>query len=382
MPTQLALSVIDARRPELHTRDISSSRSYRLKVTIPKVTFSLGWELEANVSAARVPAGVHITSDGSVHGDSTEYVVMPMLVKSIQYVLGLLKQLVHSPRLNTDGSCGFHIHISPQNVPLKKMRQWAMMMQWLAKQVEAEAWLAVPESRQSNSYCKKIELLSPGVSFASTKYNNPRRYEWVNMVEMFRPSGIRTVEIRLLGNTHRWKYLLAWSTFCLELSRSAWKLLYAPLEIEKEIQHLKASLTFIATEIKPLEKRNETIPEAVFRTLQSFGIHNDKWDRPLAELAKSEAKIKGYRSEWYSDHQPISEPENSDDGVCGHGNDRDENGCEECDHGEGNCEPRHCLQCQRLSHQQAQLCAFRMCRRCNERRLTAQVFSESTGIYD
>ena len=93
----------------------TSDRTHTFLPSIPTPVFSLGWELEANHKASRIPSGIHVSSDGSVNGDGTEYVVLPAVTRSPRFVLNLLKDLVHAPELNTDESCGFHVHVSLQN---------------------------------------------------------------------------------------------------------------------------------------------------------------------------------------------------------------------------------------------------------------------------
>lgn len=116
-----SLSVLDPRRIELRGPRFTRNTRYTYHISIPSVKFSLGWELEANHRASGpIPNGISVHSDGSVNGDSTEYVVIPTLVQSPQYTLGLLKDLVHMPNLNTDTSCGFHVHIAPKGVTLIK----------------------------------------------------------------------------------------------------------------------------------------------------------------------------------------------------------------------------------------------------------------------
>ena len=342
------LSVLDRRRPELCSPSATRASYTHVDFKVPKVTFSLGWELEANIRAARVPEGVDLISDGSVNDDSAEYIVRPTLVKSARYVLGLLKDLVHSPKLNTDKSCGFHVHLAPRNVSLTVMRKWALICQMLAQRVEAAAFKAVPDSRGDNSFCRPIRPLQVGTRFAAAKYGNDLRYQWFNIVEMFRPSGIRTVEVRLLGNTHRWKYVSAWALFCLQLGNEAWKVLHNPLGIEKSIECLTFLLTKIADEIKPLDKSSEPIPPWVYAGLNLLGIDTKVWDKPLAEVAKTEYELRGLTPVIYSDRQPASERarRNNDEDdnrcVCGCGED---GRCLDQIHNDGDCNSNECYRC-------------------------------------
>lgn len=378
------LSVLDPRRPE-NRRDCGNGRGSfvwrgpRAK-RIPKVEFSLGWELEADHEAARVPSGVERISDGSVNGDSAEYIVLPSVVRSARFSLGLLKDLVHAPELNTDKSCGYHVHLAPKSTALNKMREWAINCQMLAQRVEETAFLAVPQARQANNYCRRIELLTHGTRFSASKYSNDRRYHWLNVVEMFRPGGIRTVEIRLLGNTHRWKYLLAWSTFCLMLANGAWRLVYSPEDIEQVVNALNAFLKGIAEEIKPFEKRSEPIPEWVYKKLDQLGIDHSKWNRPLAKLVDAECEVSGRRKVFYSDAQATIDNESSDDSCpCGCGSDgrcdsqiHDDGDCHSsecvrcCENGDCNGSP-DCFYCRDNAHSERMYCGSNHCTRCEAR---------------
>src|ERR1035437_2227150 len=222
-----------------HETERNSTYVFRRRQT--KLNLTLGWELEANRKPSNIPEGIELISDGSVDDDSAEYVVMPAITRSPRYVLGLLKDLVHLPGLNTNKSCGFHIHVSASNISsIARMRQWAIATEHLAMLVEDLAFKAVPESRKSNQYCRRITPLHGGESFPSRKYDNSRRYNWLNTVEMFRPGGIRTIEVRLLGHTHRWKYLLAWSLFSMELASRGWKVSNDPYNVTKHVELISA----------------------------------------------------------------------------------------------------------------------------------------------
>lgn len=379
-----------------HSHDEHGRYTFRLRSSKP-LKLTLGWELEANhVPSTPIPAGIENVGDGSVNGAGAEFVVLPAVTKSPRYVLGLLKDLVHAPRLNTDDSCGFHVHVSASNISsLAKMRNWAMATEHLAIQIEDLAFKAVPDSRKSNTYCKRITPLVSGYTFESHKYNNTRRYNWLNTVEMFRPNGIRTIEVRLLGHTHRWKYLLAWSLFSMELARRGWELSLKPFEMTGHVDALGSMLENIAKEIKPLEKRSEPIPEWVYRGLKSHGIETNAWDRPLARLVESEDNLKGYGKQWYSDNQPEEENEDTEECSCGCGSDGrcDYQMCSDGDctpsecsscHESGNCGGTpDCEQCRQNAHDDGEVCGRRSCRTCYPSRPVtspARLSVSTTGV--
>lgn len=373
-------SVISPEHPANVRHHIEANNTYTFRQRQTKLNLTLGWELEANHAPNKIPAGVEHLSDGSVDGDGAEFVVMPAITKSPRYVLGLLKDLVHAPRLNTNDSCGFHVHVSASNLSsIARMRQWAIATEHLALQVEDLAFKAVPSSRSGNSYCRRIVPLTHGTSFTSHKYNNGSRYHWLNIVEMFRPGGIRTIEVRLLGNTHRWKYVLAWSLFCMELARRGWDVANKPFEVSQHVDVLGQMLIKIAKDIKPLEKKSEPTPQWIYDGLASFGIEPNAWDRPLARLVETESDLRGLPRRFYSDNQDVEEMSNDDENSCscGCGN---EGTCDDQLHSDGDCDSSYCERCHEnedcsglpscdycinQAHADDEDCTRRICGRCH-----------------
>lgn len=341
-----APSVLDPNHPaNLGRPRHNESGSYTYRQRSLKLNFTLGWELEANHVPTRIPAGVQRIGDGSVDGDGAEFLVLPAVTKSPRYVLGLLKDLVHAPKLNTNKSCGFHVHVSASNLfSLARMRQWAIATEHLALQIEDLAFKAVPDTRQGNSYCKRIVPLDNGASFRANKYDNSRRYHWLNIVEMFRPNGIRTIEVRLLGNTHRWKYLLAWTLFSMELARRGWDISNKPFDVAGHVDALGMLLKNIAKDIKPLEKKLEPIPQWVYDGFKTFGIEPNAWERPLGKLSEVETAVQGLPKRFYSDNQATIENCEDDENLCGCGC-GEEGACNDYMHDTGDCDTTYCGRC-------------------------------------
>lgn len=381
-------SVIDPYHPANRTdhNDADGNYVYRTRRRSKKLNFTLGWELEANHAPTRTPQGVQRISDGSVNGDGSEFIVLPAITKSPKYVLGLLKELVHAPKLNTDKSCGYHVHVSASNLTVREMREWAIATEHLATMIEDAAFKAVPDARQGNSYCRRIRPVSNGTSFHARKYSNDRRYHWLNTVEMFRPGGIRTLENRLLGNTHRWKYLLSWSLFSMELARRGWELSLKPFDSLTHVNALTQMLERIATEIKPLEKRHEPIPQWVYQGLDTFDIASNAWDRPLAKVSEAECEVKGIMKKFYSDNQATEEnadrddEENDNSCSCGCGEDGT---CDTQRHEDGDCDNNYCNYCHEdgncsgagscdyhitQAHEDGEDCSRNHCTRCARNR--------------
>jgi len=200
--------------------------------------FSLGWELEATNRARKVLTGIEVDHDGSVNGEQIEYRVSKKLVFNPRQSLAALRALCSDPYLRTDESCGFHVHVG-LGVRSKRIHQWAAAFVTLARHVETEAFAAVPGSRTGSTYCRSWKNSPDSIldeKYPKGKHSCPNRYNWVNPVEIFRPGGIRTIEIRLMGDTHRYLYLLAWISFCRRMAASAW---LVSLDISKEHEEVR-----------------------------------------------------------------------------------------------------------------------------------------------
>lgn len=203
--------------------------------------YSVGWELEVIQGAHYVPQGIKIIHDGSVGGESLEYVLEPEHVNDIPLGLQKLRRLVSDKYIMVDTSCGFHVHISPNHLSKEKSKAWAGWMLTLARMTEDEAFEAVPESRNDNSMCRRLKHTDHSIQnrgYSRSKYSNEDRYYWMNVVEMMRPGGIKTVEIRLLGNTHRFIWLQAWVAMSLFMAKIASDLLEDPSSLHYRVNEI------------------------------------------------------------------------------------------------------------------------------------------------
>jgi hypothetical protein len=221
------------------------------------VAFSLGWELEATRRAENIPDDIVAGYDGSVAGEGTEYKIRETAVNFPDRVMEALKKLTAERRLRVDRSCGFHVHVGIQNATVAQKKVWASWMVVLAKELENDVFLAVPESRRTNRYCMRWGQ-SPQTSvitrrYHASKYSNNDRYYWVNVVEMFRQGGIKTTEVRLLGNTRRFTYLLGWTSAVLLMGKAAWHLTNDPMVLPGKLTELRSYFKLIQTDIMPNE---------------------------------------------------------------------------------------------------------------------------------
>ena len=247
-----------------------------------------------------LPLGIKYQRDGSVDGEGHEFVLSPELKDNYEQALELLKHVCSHTRV--DKSCGFHVHVGLANYTSKRA-VWAGWMVQLAKQIETAAFEAVPKSRHENDYCRawstdKSVIGVVGKSYSSTKYQNKDRYFWMNVVEMFRPGGIRTVENRLLGNTRRYSYCLAWIGFTLLMAKSAFRLTKDPSCLSAEIN----MLTSILDQIKKvfIEDEGNTYVTAYKIARLADLMPEAEIERPLQSLVYIERDLSA-EVEWESE---------------------------------------------------------------------------------
>lgn len=257
--------------------------------------FSLGWELEAIRGARRPLKGILIDHDGSVRGEQLEYKTKRATVFDPQESIRALRMLTTDPWLNTDDSCGFHVHIGlGKRYRRGTLHPWAAAFITLARHIEQYAFDAVPPSRTQSqraaNYCRPWAHDKAGIldrEYPSNKYSGPGRYNWVNPVEIFRPGGIRTIEVRLMGHSHRFLYLLSWASFCRIMAQKAWIVSH---DISRE-QECIDELTGILITMKSMFRENHFSQKDIARKsvwlAYLSGIYLP-FGRPLENLKESE----------------------------------------------------------------------------------------------
>jgi hypothetical protein len=258
------------------------------EAVLPKMSF--GWELEATQHINNHVPGIEVTHDGSVNGEHLEYRVKRSLVFNPDESLAALRKVATDPGILTDKSCGFHVHLGMVN-RTRRLHAWAAWFIQLARDVEDEAFAAVPASRLGNRFCRSWKDTPESVityRYEASKYSNRDRYNWVNPTEIFRPGGIRTVEIRLMGNTHRYSQLLAWASACRMMGLSAWALISDPSRLEYERNEVKHTFRMIRrTFIEGGTTNKEAVKLALY--LASKAQFYQPFGKPLAKLKLSEA---------------------------------------------------------------------------------------------
>lgn len=258
--------------------------------SLPNIT--LGWELEAIGRARKSLQGIEVAHDGSVNGESLEYRVRRELVFTPEKSLAALRNLATDTALRVDSSCGFHVHLGLARRS-RKIHAWAGWFVQLARDLEDEAFMAVPESRRQNSYCRSWRSSTGSViaqQYSPSKGANRDRYNWVNPVEIFRPGGIRTIEVRLMGNTKRYTYLLAWISVCRLMAMSSWALVFDPSRLEYERQELKKAFKLVKENFLRPDVPTHTVAKTALYLSQKAGF-NAPFGKPLANLTRTEQDL-------------------------------------------------------------------------------------------
>lgn len=257
---------------------------------LPPIT--LGWELEAIARAHRPLKGVECGHDGSVRGEGLEYRVRRELVFDPNKSLAALRVLATDPYLQVDESCGFHVHVG-LGKRTRKMHDWACWFVTLARDTEAEAFSAVPSSRRENRYCRSWNSSQHSIiaqQYSPDKGCNRDRYNWVNPVEIFRPGGIRTIEVRLMGHCKRYTYLLAWISVCRMMAQSAWALTFDPSRLEMERAEIKKAWGLVKDNFLPRNIPPQTVARTALYLAAKGGL-TEPFAKPLSMLSKKESDM-------------------------------------------------------------------------------------------
>lgn len=135
-------------------------------------------------------------------------------------------------------SCGLHVHLGRPDTAGKS--RWeperVRTMLLIGMALEKKLFDLCPASRLNNQYCKAISAsyamtdlrqFYPMGEVRPRKYDNPKRYCWMNIIETRRNGddaegraagpGLGTIEIRMLGNARRFDYVWAWVRLWLQI---------------------------------------------------------------------------------------------------------------------------------------------------------------------
>lgn len=145
-------------------------------------------------------------------------------------------------------SCGLHVHLGrpvssaelgPFGVrPSKWEPERVRAMLAVATMIEPKLFDVCPDSRKNNRYCLPIARSYPEKDLTSyypvgevvaRKYDNQKRYCWLNLIETQRKGSdprvgrgagpaTGTIEIRMMGNVRRFNYIWAWTQLWLKIA--------------------------------------------------------------------------------------------------------------------------------------------------------------------
>ncbi len=214
--------------------------------------FNIGWEVEAIRKPTHIHPGVMAGYDTSVGGEQAEYRLDKEMIGDNRHVMWLLKTVMQNPRFKMDGTCGYHIHLSPVKDG-RKTSLWAGWMMTLGQCIETEMFRAIPKSRSNNRFCWLLAEQAPNsfhpikVRYPSSKYHNDYRHAWIHPTEIYRPGGIGTVEIRNMGEAQDYVYLHAWTMICLFMAQKAWGLIDDPSGLHTAIKEMSQELAPLIT---------------------------------------------------------------------------------------------------------------------------------------
>lgn len=143
---------------------------------------------------------------------------------------------------HVNSSCGIHIHLGRPGRTNPNQSDWGpdrvRTMLVIGQILEERLFGVVHPSRRNNHHCERISTrysktdvcqFYPVGRVDPVKYNNTKRYCWLNLIETAR-TGNRTepghggspspgtIEIRLLGETMDYDYIRAWTTYWVKVA--------------------------------------------------------------------------------------------------------------------------------------------------------------------
>ena len=138
-----------------------------------------------------------------------------------------------------DRKCGVHVHIGD----VEFNRRFSIMVLKLCLELESDIYKLLPESRQGNSYCKKLprklidemnfrnyretlgEIIQNNIisRVYNKKMHHPgghycnQRYYWVNIVNYSTTTGTNTIEFRPHSGSLDFKKIYNWLLICMSI---------------------------------------------------------------------------------------------------------------------------------------------------------------------
>jgi len=139
-------------------------------------------------------------------------------------------------------SCGVHIHLGRPASDSVTHSKWeperVRTMLTVGMLLEPKIFDVVPESRRGNHHSNFIRSryssddicqFYPTGNVVARKFDNPKRYCWMNLIETRRvgndtrpgrgsSTALGTIEIRALGNTASYDYISAWTVLWMKIA--------------------------------------------------------------------------------------------------------------------------------------------------------------------
>lgn len=143
---------------------------------------------------------------------------------------------------HVNSSCGFHIHLGRPSKADPAKSSWepdrVRTMLVIGQILEQRLLSLVHPSRVNNHHCMRIGQRYSKADLAQfypvgrvdpIKYNNQKRYCWLNLIEAARVGNrtepglggspaLGTIEVRLLGDTADTNYILSWTTLWTKIA--------------------------------------------------------------------------------------------------------------------------------------------------------------------
>jgi len=185
-------------------------------------------------------AGVEIVSKPivvpvSLNGDGSNLRVTDTELR--QQVAAMVESIHH-----VNKSCGIHVHLGRPSKASPTVSEWGpehvRTMLIVGNMLEPTMMELVHPSRRDNKHCRSLKEVYgqkdwgnyyPVGTVDPVKYNNTKRYAWLNAIETVRKGtrsepgygasqAIGTIEIRLLGETNYEPYIQSWVRYWVKVA--------------------------------------------------------------------------------------------------------------------------------------------------------------------
>lgn len=293
-----------------------------------KLTFGIELEgVTATPQAAQLSLNRHFTkrfdhsikNDDGTHlpptleaGGGFEFITPPQAVEVRMNNVGDHLAIVWGDTLNVvrdlcgcvdhvNRSCGVHIHIGRPSKEGLFASKWeperVRTMLTIGMMLENRVFDVMPDSRRGNHHCNTIRSrysdndlgqFYPVGNVTARKYSNIKRYCWMNLIETRRvgndtrpgrgsSEALGTIEIRALGNTKSFDYIMTW----LQL----W------IRVAAYVAYLPSSLAIMRCCMTPtfdddfllLSKLKSHVNESIAPTAEPPTVHSRRSERRTAQ---------------------------------------------------------------------------------------------------